>query len=139
GGDAGLGLMGPLDAAAGVANPPIATPMQQSLAALALVRLSETAQMSGPVRERARTLARSVMADLAVLEPVEVEVQRDGVAAAVAWVVLDELGTGADEPLAGLAARCEEMLGAHAAAERDAPVAGVSEAVLVWALAERAA
>jgi hypothetical protein len=134
-----LGLRGPLDAARGVAEPPVGTPMQQSLAALALVRLAETPGVSEGARSRAGGLARRIMQDLAVVEPIERAVGDDGVAAAVAWVVLARLGAEGDPELGGLYATCEEMLSRHAAAEREEVLPTVSNAVLVWAMAERAA
>ncbi|VAX37600.1 hypothetical protein MNBD_PLANCTO03-1003, partial [hydrothermal vent metagenome] len=133
-----LGLMGTIDAARGVAEPAVASPMQQSLVALSLVRLAETPRVSAAVRTRARTLAREIMFDLAHIEPDEIDPAADGVAAAVAWVVLAQLEADTDADLQPFFESCEEMLAAHAAAERGEVTPGVAEAVLVWALAERA-
>lgn len=137
-GEGKLGLMGPLDAATGIAQPAVATPMQQSLVALGLVRLAETGRLPEVSRARARGLARRIMEDLSVVEPGEVAVEDDGVAAAVSWVVLAQLGAPGDGALGGLYDRCEEMLARHAGAERGPVRSGVSSAVLAWALAERA-
>ncbi len=112
--------------------------MQQSLVALSLVTLAETPRVSEAVRTRARTLARQIMVDLALVEPGEIEPSDDGVAAAVAWVVLARLGAEADEDLQPFFASCGSMLAEHAAAERGEAMPGVAGAVLVWAMAERA-
>ncbi len=133
-----LGLMGTIDAARGVAESPIASPMQQSLAALSLVTLAETPRVSAAVRTRARILAHEIMVDLAHIEPGEIDPAADGVAAAVAWVVLARLDAAEDADLQPFFESCEGMLAAHAAAERGEITPGVAEAVLVWALAERA-
>ena len=134
-----LGLMGPLDAPRGAPDPHIATPTQQSLMALALLRLADTPKLSGETHQRARTLAREIMLALAVTEPAEIAPEDDGVAAAIAWVVLDTLDAESDESLGPLLAGCESMLARHTAAERPETASSVSNAILVWALAERAA
>ena len=136
-GESRLGLLGTFDAPRGVAEA-VASPMQQSLAALALLRLAQTERFEAETRERARTLAREIMADLAVVEPIEIEPAEDGVAAAIAWVVLDGLGAAGDAELGPLFETCESMLAEHAASERGDMTASVTNAILVWALAERA-
>lgn len=137
-GESRLGLMGPIDAPRGAASPGVASPMQQSLAALSLLALAETPRVPDGVRARALVLARGIMADLGHVEPTEIEPAEDGVATAVAWVVLAGLDAGRDDTLRPLFDICESMLARHAAAERGEARAGVAGAVLVWALAERA-
>ncbi len=139
GGDAGLGLMGTINGARGNADPAVAAPMQQALVALALVRLAQTQKMPAATRDRARSLALAIVKDLARVEPGEFAPAEDGVAAAVLWVVLTELGTTDAPELRALLETCESMLAAHAAAVPVERQGTVSDAVLVWALAERAA
>ncbi len=139
GGESGLGLMGTINSARGNADPAVAAPMQQTLVALALVRFAETQKMPPAARDRARGLARAIVKDLARVEPGELVPTEDGVAAAVLWVVLTELGTTNAPELGALLETCESMLAAHAAAVPIERQGTVSDAVLVWALAERAA
>jgi hypothetical protein len=136
----GLGLMGTIHPSRGVADPAVASPTQQAIVALALLGMAETPQLSEAARARAAELARELMLDLQRVEEGEVEAERDGVAAAVAWVVLERLGAGvsADDALGPLWGICERMLADHAQAERGEPRGAVSEAVLAWAMAERA-
>jgi hypothetical protein len=136
--DRKLGLRGTIDAPRGVATPALASPMQQSLAALSLLNLADTPLVSADVRARARKLARKIMIDLHEVDPVEVAPADDGVATAMAWVVLWRLDAVNDDQLRPFFETCESMLAQHAAADRGETTANVAEAVLVWALAERA-
>lgn len=80
------------------------------------------------------------MAALRDVRESEVATEQDGVAGALTWVVLERLGVAADESdeLRPLFDVCEHMMGAHAGAERGEAKATVHEAILAWAMAERA-
>lgn len=134
-----FGITGTVHASLGTAEPAVATPTQQALVALALARAASAKRLAGETRERARELAGLIAADLAHVEPGEIAPEDDGVACAVLWVVLDELDTTDQPDLVALQQTCESMLARHVAAEQAEPRGTVSEAVLVWALAERAA
>lgn len=138
--ESGLGLWGTIHPFRGVADPPLATPTQQSLAALSLVNLARTPQASEAVRARAEGLARSLMRDLQRVEGSEIAPEDDGVACALAWVALRRLGAAGDasDGLRPLFETCERMMDAHARAERGETRGTVSEAILAWAMAERA-
>ena len=137
--DARLGLMGTIHATRGVADPAVALPTQQSLVALGLARLAEAPQLPEPTRERARTFARQILGDLAHVDPGEIAPADDGVACAVLWVVLAGMDLADAPDLRALQRTCESMLAAHTAAPLATPRGTVAEAVLAWAVAERAA
>ncbi|HZW11352.1 MAG TPA: hypothetical protein VFF69_15720, partial [Phycisphaerales bacterium] len=138
--DSGLGLMGTIQPSRGVADPVVASPTQQALAALALLGMAETPQATAETRARAEELARRVMLALQRVEEGEVAMEEDGIAAAIAWVALERLRArgGADGALRPLWESCERMMAGHAGAERGEARGSVSEAVLAWAMAERA-
>lgn len=139
-GEAPLGIRGTFHPFRATAQPAIARPTQQALVALSLVELARTPQATPAVRERARALAGRLMQGLATTTDLEVAPRDDGVAMAIMWVVLHELGAQEEgSPLAGLFADAGEMMDAHAAAEAGEPSATVADAVLAWAMAERAA
>lgn len=133
----GFGLFGTLRPFHGAAEP-LASPTQQTLASLALLSLAATPQAPDATRERARRLARQLMLDLQQVEEGEVAAEDEGVAAAIAWVVLQRLGAERDRELASLWTTCEDMMAAHASAESREVTGTVTSAVLAWAMAERA-
>ncbi|MFG0241713.1 MAG: hypothetical protein ACF8R9_02885 [Phycisphaerales bacterium JB054] len=138
-GEARLGLMGTIHAARGVADPAVALPTQQSLVAYGLVRLAGAPQLPAETRERARTLALAILSDLAHVDPGEIAPADDGVACAILWVALAGVDLADAPDLRALQRTCESMLAAHAAAPAIKPRGTVAEAVLAWAVAERAA
>ncbi|MBK7404035.1 MAG: hypothetical protein IPJ41_05250 [Phycisphaerales bacterium] len=141
GGGLNLGLMGQVHPWRGVADPALATPTQQCLAAVALLRLAETPGIERVDRERATSLARSIMNDLQAVESGEVRTEDDGVAGAIAWVALWGLGAGRHEEdeLRPFYDTCERLMREHVAADPTEAKGTVAEALLAWALAERAA
>ena len=138
-GESRFGLMGTIHAARGIADPAVALPTQQSLVAYGLVRLAGAPQLPQQTRERARTLARGILSDLAHVDPGEIAPADDGVACAILWVALAGLDLADAPDLRALQRTCESMLAAHTAAPASKPRGTVAEAVLAWAVAERAA
>lgn len=138
-GESRLGLMGSIHIARGLADPAVALPTQQSLVAYGLVRLAEVPRLPAATRDRARTLARDILGDLAHVDPGEIAPADDGIACAILWVALASLDLTDDPDLRALQRTCESMLAAHTAAPLASPRGTVAEAVLAWAVAERAA
>ncbi len=118
-----------------------ALPTQQAIAALALLDAARVPQLDASSRSRARDLARTIMLDLQALDASETDPATDGVAMAIVWVVLMQLGVpdNPNDPLTPLWTQAESMMAKHMASDPITLTGSVSDALLIWAMANRVA
>lgn len=118
-----------------------ATPTEQAVAALSLLDAARIPQLDPSHRSLARNLARTIMLDLQALDASEADPATDGVAMAIVWVVLMQLGLpdNPDDPLTPLWTQAESMMATHMVSDPITLTGSVYDALLIWAMANRVA